>query len=552
MELFEKHEERLKRARAAIRIREYWSAHAESPRAYGDEAPQQGESAFQDRIGRPFALNQPESGWGSGGESSPYGSDLGVTYPVASLEQLITAAETALATWGTASVEDRTGVCLEILERLGENIFEMAHAVMQTTGQPFLMAFQSGGPQALDRGLEAVAHTYAVLDRIPGDTKRWEKPQGRRDSLRIDKQWRVRPRGIAVSIAGSTLPTLNSYPGIFASLVAGNPVIVKPHPATILPLAIFVETARMVLKEAGHDPNTVLLAVDTAEAPIARNLAMSRGVGVVDYTGGSDFGEWLEHNVHHARVFTAKSAVNSVILDSATDLKAVIRELAVSLTMYSGQMGTSPQNVFIPASGIEVDGTPASFGEVVAGLTEAIDRLLADAQRAGDILGAIKGPATRDTIAAASSYGDVLLESRQILHPSFPESLVLTPVIVKVGADDRHVFMKEMFGPVIYVIATADTDESLDLAGDTAAEVGALNWLVYTTNEDVESRAIDAAIAAGVSVFFNLPGGLYVNEPAAFSDFHGTGANPAGNSSFTDTSFVADRFRVVGVNVSAT
>ena len=31
--------------------------------------------------------------------------------------------------------------------------------------------------------------------------------------------------------------------------------------------------------------------------------------------------------------------------------------------------------------------------------------------------------------------------------------------------------------------------------------------------------------------------------PAAFSDFHVTGANPAGNASLTDTAFVAARFR---------
>ena len=64
---------------------------------------------------------------------------------------LIAAADRAMAAWGKASAEDRVGVCLEILDRLKDNSFEMAHAVMQTTGQAFLMAFQAGGPHALDR-----------------------------------------------------------------------------------------------------------------------------------------------------------------------------------------------------------------------------------------------------------------------------------------------------------------------------------------------------------------------------------------------------------------
>ena len=59
--------------------------------------------------------------------------------------------------------------------------------------------------------------------------------------------------------------------------------------------------------------------------------------------------------------------------------------------------------------------------------------------------------------------------------------------------------------------------------------------------------AEDAAVDAGVSVAFNLTGGLFVNQSAAFSDFHVTGANPAGNASLTDPAFVAGRFRIIGV-----
>ena len=42
----------------------------------------------------------------------------------------------------------------------------------------------------------------------------------------------------------------------------------------------------------------------------------------------------------------------------------------------------------------------------------------------------------------------------------------------------------------------------------------------------------------------NLTGGVYVNQSAAFSDFHATGANPAANASFTDEAFVTPRFHV--------
>ena len=49
----------------------------------------------------------------------------------------------------------------------------------------------------------------------------------------------------------------------------------------------------------------------------------------------------------------------------------------------------------------------------------------------------------------------------------------------------------------------------------------------------------------------NLTGGIYVNQSAAFSDYHVSGANPAGNACLTDAAFVAGRFRVVGIRQPA-
>jgi dihydrodipicolinate synthase/N-acetylneuraminate lyase len=100
---------------------------------------------------------------------------------------------------------------------------------------------------------------------------------------------------------------------------------------------------------------------------------------------------------------------------------------------------------------------------------------------------------------------------------------------------------------VIYVIATDSTEESLALATESAKQRGAITWLVYTTDDEVMEAAIDAAVEGGVSVAFNLTGGLFVNQSAAFSDFHVTGHNPAGNASLTDPAFVAGRFKVIGV-----
>jgi hypothetical protein len=63
----------------------------------------------------------------------------------------------------------------------------------------------------------------------------------------------------------------------------------------------------------------------------------------------------------------------------------------------------------------------------------------------------------------------------------------------------------------------------------------------------VIDAASDAFARAGVALSVNLTGGIYVNQSAAFSDYHVTGANPAGNACLTDAAFVANRFRVAMV-----
>jgi len=49
---------------------------------------------------------------------------------------------------------------------------------------------------------------------------------------------------------------------------------------------------------------------------------------------------------------------------------------------------------------------------------------------------------------------------------------------------------------------------------------------------------------AGVARYAAVQPSIFVNQSAAFSDYHVTGANPAGNACLTDAAFVANRFRV--------
>ncbi len=551
--LFDKHRSTLEAALTAVRERAFFSAYPEVPsgKIYGETAKDDGQKAFEALLNHPFELDQPGSVGTVGEEVSPYGSALGVTYPSPDLNVLLPAAEAAMREWSKASVETRIGIALEILHQLNRQSFLLANAVMHTTGQAFMMAFQAGGPHAQDRGLEAIATAWQLMREVPGEAT-WQKPVSKTDVVTLRKRYHIAPRGVAVVIGCSTFPTWNSYPGLFASLVTGNAVVVKPHPGAVLPLAITVKIARRVIREQGFNPNVITLAADSRSKPLTKQLVTRPEVRIIDYTGSSAFGEWIEQNVHHAVVFTEKAGVNAVMLDSAEDLRAVTGNIAFTLSLYSGQMCTTSKNIFVPRDGITVAGEKKSFDEVAGAIVKALDGLLGDTQRAVDILGAIQNSATWERVEQAPRDGGKLLrESKPIAHPQFPEAKVRTPAVIAVDAKDEHLYMREVFGPVTYIVATDSTAHSIELAKRVAEQHGAITWSLYSTNADVQRQAEDAALAAGVALSINLTGMIWVNQSAAFSDYHVTGLNPAGNASLTDAAFVAPRFHVVQSRVLA-
>jgi phenylacetic acid degradation protein paaN len=288
----------------------------------------------------------------------------------------------------------------------------------------------------------------------------------------------------------------------------------------------------------------VLLAVDPPGRPRAKEFAGRAEIAIVDYTGSTEFGAWLELNTH-ALVYTEKAGVNSVVIDSTADFAGMLRNLALSLSLYSGQMCTTPQNVFVPRAGIDTDAGHKTFDEVVAGLVAAIDALLSAPERAVDVLGAIAADATLARVAAENERPGLVLPSRAIAHPQFPGARIRTPLIVKLDAAQADRYDSEMFGPIAYVIAADSTHSALELAVRSARTKGAITAILHSTDPDVRAAGRRAAADGQVSLAINLTGNLLVNQSSAFSDFHVTGGNPAGNASLTDAAFVANRFRII-------
>jgi phenylacetic acid degradation protein paaN len=547
MSLFERHQALIERAVQANMERGYWSPFPEmpSPKVYGESAPADGKAAFESLLGRPFELGQPgQTGWLSP-EVSPYGIKLDVAYPDCKPQALIDAAQLAMPAWQALGARERVGLCAQAITELNARSFEIAHAVMATTGQGWMMAFQAGGPHAQDRALEALAYAWQEQSRIPAEAI-WEKPQGKNPPIRMRKQFEIVGRGVALVIGCGTFPTWNTYPGLFAALATGNAVIVKPHPHAVLPAAITVRVLRQLLAAQGQDPNLVSLCV-TDRPEVTQGLATHPAVASVDFTGGNSFGRWLIEHCKQAQVYAELAGLNHVLIDSTGAYKAMLDNLAFSLCLYSGQMCTTSQALLVPQGGIDTDEGHKSVEALQTDLAAAIDRLLAKPEVACAVLGAIQSKDTLDRIEHAQSgqWGRVVRASAAIAHPEFPGAQVRTPVLLACDAADEQAYMHERFGPIAFVVTVPSTQAAVQLSERMVRERGALTVGVYATRESVLQDITQATWRSRVALSINLTGPVYVNQSAAFSDYHGTGGNPAANASYCDSAFVANRFRVV-------
>jgi phenylacetic acid degradation protein paaN len=554
--MFDKHRAVFERAQTACRERHCWSPFPDMPGKYPDaEAAQaKGQAAFKGHLGKRFALDQPGRVGDLGEEVSPYTQDpLGISYPQSDIDTLFYAAENAMPAWAEATPETRIGVLMEALDVLyREHLFEVAHAVMHTAGQSFNMAYAGSGVNALDRGIEALVYAKQAMDAV-APTARWERQFGPA-KIALEKTYRIVPRGVAVCFSCASFPTWNAWPSMLASLATGNPVIVKPHPATVLPMAISVRVFRQVLARAGFDANLVTMALDSTPEPIGKLLVKHPKTAIVDFTGSTRFGQWVEQNAYPALSFTETAGCNTVVLESCDDLDAVLRSLATTLCMFSAQMCTSPQNIYIARRGVQTPQGLVPFNNVARQLAEAVAALTSEPKKAAMILATIQSPQTLELLstmehlahenngAETKNAVETLLKPAAYRHPDYPHARTSTPLMLKVSTTHRSLYGEERFGPISFVIACDDAQDALRQATQDVKELGGLTAFLYSLDEAFISQAEAAYARSGAQLTINLTGPMPLNFAAAYSDYHVTGLNPAGNASLTHLAFVSSRF----------
>lgn len=539
-DLFKKHKNLIDRAVEAIHQRRFYTPYPEHHKAYPQEQQQAAIEWFEKVKNQKFQLEKVEATEWLGEEVSPFTQKtLGIEYPVVPTESLINQAKLAKRDWKKISVDNRAGFLAEVLDQMKDEYFHFAVATEHTAGQSFMMAFQASGPHSADRALEATALAWQELKRFPEATE-WVKPMGKM-AIELNKEFRPIGRGIGLSIGCSTFPVWNSIPGIFANIMCDNPVIAKPHPSAVLPMAVLIQLIRKIAVSAGANPDIIQLAVDSSTALRTEELMNHEAIQLIDYTGGSSFGEQVEKS--GKVTFTEKSGVNSVLLNSVKDLDVVLQNLAFSAILYSGQMCTSPQNFFIPEDGILEGEKVISFDEFTQRFKKAVEGAVNNPKLGPGTLAAIQSETTVDRVKKQSGSA---IELSDEVAEMVRKRRFAVPTINVIKTGGKAAYQEELFGPIVNLIQVKNREEGLYTIRDIIQRRGCITTACYTQDAAFKTLVKDELEEVGAGVSFNLTGYIWVNQASAFSDFHVTGGNPAGNASFVNPEFVVKRFFWVG------
>ena len=79
------------------------------------------------------------------------------------------------------------------------------------------------------------------------------------------------------------------------------------------------------------------------------------------------------------------------------------------------------------------------------------------------MLGAIEQQSTVDRVEAGQAAGGTVLRDGGLIdNEQFPEARTLLAAIIAVDESDDGLYQQECFGPIIYLVKTADTARSIE------------------------------------------------------------------------------------------
>ena len=373
---------------------------------------------------------------------------------------------------------------------------ETARRVSVQNGMPLWLAqnFEAGFPALLLRyyaGLVAAGQEEVRAGML-----------GKKSLIRRE------PFGVVAAIVPWNVPQAISFLKLGPALAAGNTVVLKPAPETVLDAFLMAEAAL----EAGLPPG--VLNVVPAGREVGAYLVGHPGVDKVSFTGSTAAGRAIAETCGRLlRPVTLELGGKSaaIILDDA-DLTASLEPFFGTTLLNNGQICWLCTRVLAPQSRYD------TVVETITALAQSLT--IGDPLDPATKIGPLVSERQRDRVESyiAKGQADGARVTTGGRRPEgFDRGWFVEPTIFA-GVDAKAtIAQEEIFGPVLAVIPYADEQEAVAIANDSEYGLGGSVW----TADPQRGASFARKVRTGT---IGVNG--YVNDP--FAPFGGVKASGMG------------------------
>ncbi|MBX6388594.1 MAG: aldehyde dehydrogenase [Frankia sp.] len=319
---------------------------------------------------------------------------------------------------------------------------------------------------------------------------------------------RREPIGVVAAIVPWNVPQAITFLKLGPALAAGNTVVLKPAPETVLDAFLMAEAAL----EAGLPPG--VLNIVPAGREVGAHLVAHPGVDKVSFTGSTAAGRAIAETCGRLlRPVTLELGGKSaaIVLDDA-DLTATIESFFAATLLNNGQICWLGTRILAPRSRYD------TVVDTVSGLASSltIGNPLDPETKIGPLVSARQRERVESYIAKGRAEG-----GRVTAGGGRPAGLdrgwFVEPTIFADVDPKATIAQEEIFGPVLAVIPYDDEDDAVAIANDSEYGLGGSVW----TADPARGAAFAKRVRTGT---IGVNG--YANDP--FAPFGGIKASGMG------------------------
>lgn len=385
------------------------------------------------------------------------------------ISQSLERAKVAQYMWGQVSLEERQAICRNAIQLLGEESDEVAREIACQMGRP--IKFSIGE-------VAGFSERACSMIELSSRALRTEMLAPKKGFVRYIQR---NPVGVVLVIAPWNYPYLTSVNAFLPALLAGNSVILKHSPQTLL----CAERLVRVFEEAGLPAGVFqFLHMDHGGSEFAIKSPITRYVA---FTGSVAGGAAIERAAagRFIGVGLELGGKDSAYVREDADVSFAVENLVDGAFFNSGQSCCSIERIYVHHSIFEV------FIEKAVELTNKyiLNSPLSRDATLGPMVSAKAANFVREQIRDAIEQG----AKPHIDESAFPMSKLgtayLAPQILTNVRHDMRIMTEETFGPVVCVMSVASDQEAIDLMNDS--DFG-LTAAVFTNDIDVAVRLGEA------------------------------------------------------------